>query len=135
MHGKSIIEDEFYFLFSLMSIQYLDIQETLPYLGDFLQNEEILRPSTLTSNMNHDDPPTNTDQQVAQDDHPLCQNPQCQYLHRKNELRLLYIYEISSERSVIICDRCYDAGYRFCLFTHEVLHISHLEPVLDQYYA
>jgi hypothetical protein len=60
-----------------------------------------------------------------------CQNPLC---HR-DDIELFHRYEIDSDKAVVICNHCYDQGFRFCLFTHEVKHISQLEPVLDNMYA
>ena len=76
---------------------------------------------------------TSNDQQfddVSLGDH-LCQNPNCECENPTE----IHVYEIDADRRVIICDHCYDSGYRFCIFTLDVLPISQLDPVLDNMYA
>jgi hypothetical protein len=68
-------------------------------------------------------------------DEYVCQNPGCQYLDRRDELTSLHNFEIYASQIITICNFCYESNYRFCLFTHEVLHIDELEPVLDGMYA
>lgn len=62
----------------------------------------------------------------------LCQNPTCQYADSRT---YVHVYEIDDDNQVIICDQCYDQGFRFCLYTLDVLHQSQLEPVLGNMYA
>ena len=57
--------------------------------------------------------------------HPSC-HQQCEILH---------VFEIDSERNVIICSQCYDSGFRFCLFSHEVLHMSQMDQIWGEMYA
>lgn len=64
----------------------------------------------------------------------LCQNSLCQ-TQTQTQTNNYHIYEIDSEKHVVICNQCYNEGYRFCLFTHEVLHITQLDPVLEDMYA
>jgi hypothetical protein len=55
-----------------------------------------------------------------------CQNPCCQHVITGASF---HHYEISDETSVTICQQCYRDGYRFCLLTQEVHHISQLTPI------
>jgi len=65
----------------------------------------------------------------------ICNNPKCQYLSNREDLESLHLYEVDADHIITICDHCYNKGYRFCLFTHEVLHIDDLDNVLDGMYA
>ena len=63
---------------------------------------------------------------------PPCQNPTCQDpLHAPS----YHIFEISGDNRVVICQPCYQLGYRFCLFTLDVLPMDQMDPVLDNMYA
>jgi hypothetical protein len=61
-----------------------------------------------------------------------CQNPCCQHVEKGSSF---HHYEISDETSVTICQPCYRGGYRFCLLTQEVHHISQLKPIWDDMYV
>lgn len=65
----------------------------------------------------------------------ICTNPGCCYLDRREELTLLHNYEIDANNIITLCNYCYDEGFRFCLFTHEIKHIRDLHPVLEDMYA
>lgn len=72
---------------------------------------------------------------VEETDEYICQNPDCEYLERKDELTKLHLYEVDSYNIIVICNFCYNKNYRFCLFTHDVKPISELEKVFDNMYA
>jgi hypothetical protein len=61
-----------------------------------------------------------------------CQNPMC---HCGDKVEYVHLYEIDSENFVVICNSCYDEGFRFCIYTHDVLHQTQLQPVLVGMYA
>jgi hypothetical protein len=60
-----------------------------------------------------------------------CDNPHCQVKH----IETVHRFEIDGEHEILICANCYDLGYRFCLFTHEVLHMDQMDSVLENMYA
>jgi hypothetical protein len=64
-------------------------------------------------------------------DEYVCQNPNCKYLNNRDQLTEIHVYEINGNHTVNICNDCYYRGYRFCLFTHDVLHLDTLDPVLE----
>jgi hypothetical protein len=73
-------------------------------------------------------PPDDENGDSPHDETLACHNPQC-----SGDIKTLYhIYEIDHEpcNNIVICGQCYDNGYRFCLLTHEVLHVTQLKPVL-----
>ncbi len=122
-------------------------------LGDF---GDFFRPSTEeTDRLNHPDlfneadpePETKTNDPQDADsgekkdtsqpafysdaDEYVCQNPKCKYLANRDELSEIHVYEINANDTVNICNDCYHRGYRFCLFSHDVLHLDTLDPVLE----
>lgn len=68
-------------------------------------------------------------------DEYICQSPSCRFLERREEIETLHNFEINGEKIITICNYCYDQGYRFCLFTHNVKHLDELDPVLEGMYA
>jgi hypothetical protein len=73
-----------------------------------------------------------TDETEASPSDPyVCQNPKC----LQNEHACFHLFEIDGDTTVVICNKCYDLGVRFCLFTHEILSMDQMEPVLDNMYA
>lgn len=112
----------------------LDISEIsgLNGIDDFLKQEPILK--KLKGDVEDDD---QVDEKMFYSDmnEYICQNPSCSYLKRREALVSLHVYEIDANSMVTICNYCHDAGYRFCLFTHEVKHIKEMDPVLDNMYA
>lgn len=93
---------------NLSDIQQLDSDQ----LGDFLRQDVRNTSEILNSQQ-------------------LCQNTLC---HCK-DVTHYHVYEINCEQRVIICQGCFERGYRFCLFTHTVYHLSELELVLGDLYA
>src|SRR5258706_14261743 len=61
----------------------------------------------------------------------VCQNAFCHAITSD----FFHLYEITADHLIVICHQCYEEGYRFCLFTHDVLHLSDLDPVFDNMYA
>lgn len=100
-----------------------DVSQMKSHLGNFLKPD----PSdpVPTHDITDKDVPTNQEEYV-------CHNPVCVCLTRPTTV---YVYEINGENTVIICDQCYRADFRFCLFTHEVLPLGQLESVLDGWFA
>jgi hypothetical protein len=94
--------------------EYLTLQDIqkLP-IGDFLKQSPETEESTRSR------------------DHYNCQNPGCMC----DPINSIHIFEVNEDNLIMICDECYQSGYRFCLFTHDVLHIKDLEPVLNGMYA
>ena len=60
----------------------------------------------------------------------VCHNRDC-----KTTRGLFHCFEITEEYVIMICEACYDKGYRFCLFSYDVAHASELEPVFDSMYV
>lgn len=75
--------------------------------------------------------PTNQPSFYSDADEYVCQNPKCKYLNHRDELTEIHVYEINANQTVNICNDCYHRGYRFCLFTHDVMHLTTLDPVLE----
>lgn len=65
----------------------------------------------------------------------ICQNPNCKYLKRRDDLEQLHLYEVDSYNIIVICNYCHDDNHRFCLFTHDVKPINEMEPVFENMYA
>jgi hypothetical protein len=62
----------------------------------------------------------------------ICQNQECVC---DGEIKNIHLFEISEDDNIVICEQCYDAGYRFCLFTHQVIHQNGMVPVLKDQFA
>jgi hypothetical protein len=63
---------------------------------------------------------------------PQCMNPVCLYTVGVTHL---HDFEITDDEHIYICSRCYDEGYRHCIISHEIHHISRMDQVLDDMYA
>lgn len=112
-------------------------------LNDFLKQEPFTETNTDTNIDPEVDPevdhetnpgniPDNTSQQKDNPtDHYICQNESCQH----KDFNYVHLFEMDSDEIIVICDKCYDNGYRFCLFTHEVIHLSQMDSVLGDMYA
>ena len=64
-----------------------------------------------------------------------CHNPLCQ---AEGFYESLHLYEFDDDQTLdnrIICQQCYEEGYRLCLITHEILHESLLIQIFDQIYV
>lgn len=111
----------------------LDFSEVIKFadMRDFLRQEPAMK------NQNVDDDTKKKEELVYYKDinEYICQNTECVFLERKEELDSLHIFEIDGNTMITICNHCYDQGYRFCIFTHEVSHIKYLDPVLQEMYA
>ena len=103
----------------------LNLQEVMKIqLGDFLKNEPH-------EQQEQEQPEPSEQQEPPEHDQYVCQNPKC----RHNERESIHLFEVDGDNMIVICNQCYNSGYRFCLFTHEVLPLDQLEPVLDNMYA
>jgi len=110
-------------------LELSDVQQ-LTDLSDFLRQEPAVK------TVGDDDTEKKEEEVLYKDiNEYICQNAKCLYHSRREELDSLHIYEVDANTMITICNHCYDQGYRFCLFTHEVLHIKDLDPVLEEMYA
>lgn len=99
-------------------------------VGDFLKQDHVSFTDIETS-LFVKTPKT----EQHEDSEYICQNEKCPYLTKQDEIDDLHVFEIDGDHHVVICDKCYNAGFRFCLFTHDVLPRDQLEPVLENMYA
>lgn len=61
----------------------------------------------------------------------ICQNECC----NNGGSTTYHTFEITDDHLVVICEKCYDNGYRFCIFSHQVAHMTQMDKVLDDMYA
>jgi CMP-N-acetylneuraminic acid synthetase len=99
-----------------------------PLTTDVTMTEDAINPSDKC-----EDKETPTEKPNVQT--YFCQNPDCPYLNHREVRECLHIFEIDDTESIVICNQCYDNGYRFCLYTHEVMHQNKLQQVLGNMYA
>ena len=113
-----------------------DVQ-SLSNLAEFLRQEPNPDIEPIIDSEEREEDPDKKDVPVVLSnvDEYICQNQTCEYLANKNELESLHVFQVDSDNDIVICNFCYDKGNRFCLFTHEVMHLSKLEPVLENMYA
>lgn len=105
-------------------------------IGDFLKQDYTSLTDTENSHPNEApliDEASKTKQHEY--DEYICQNEKCPYLTKRDEITDLHVFEIDGDHNIVICDKCYEAGFRFCLFTHDVMPLDQLDPVLDNMYA
>lgn len=109
-----------------IELQFVEIQN-LHNIKDFLTQNT---PANELIDQNNS---PNENQNIVSEDigEYVCQNNLC----RSNDSEILHNYEVSSDKIITICDDCYSNGFRFCIFTHDILHVAQLEPVLDNMYA
>lgn len=65
--------------------------------------------------------------------HYECHNPECKCSSRKEDIKQFHLFEMSGDdpKQIIICGECYDGGYRLCIFSHDVLHLTQLTRIGD----
>lgn len=61
-----------------------------------------------------------------------CQNHVC----ANQNITMFNIFQIDDDDNiVVICDNCYNLGFRFCLFTNEVIHQDQMVNVWGDMYV
>ncbi len=118
----------------------LDIYEIeqINQLSDFLKQKPFEFKYDGDSNIDQEEDEfevKNNDVYYSDINEYICLNSQCQYLQKKTQIEYLHIYEVNADQIITICDHCHNQGYRFCLFSHIVMHITKMFPVLDGMYV
>jgi len=99
--------------------QQISINDVMDlHVDDFLRENTLFQPEKMCQST------------ICQCHNPICV---CQTQNEKN--KVLHSFEINDENYIVICGACYDAGYRFCIYTHNILHIDKLIPVLKDMFA
>jgi hypothetical protein len=123
------------YIFEFTMVSLLDIKDVSDLdMGDFLRPQESsfnTNEEKKETHQKHIDDPVN----YRDIDEFVCQNTLCKFTDKRELIDKLHTYEINGDTRVVICGPCYDKGFRFCLFTHEVCHISTMECVLDEWYV
>lgn len=70
---------------------------------------------------------------IFDDAHPCC-NHQCSLINQKNQINWLHCYQINEATTIVICDICYQLGYRFCLVSHVIMHQCDMIQLFNGYH-